>query len=174
MDVSAPKKKNLTPHPPQKNSPDRRRHPPGHSAPPPLDNPPWGFSIKPEPPPPWSSSSPFPPPRAEKKIKNIRNVHQEGLIPVTNHANDHYSLSSVHSEWLTNRSNHIHAFTPITRIVATKRWNCTLETETGTGSVAFANYSKRNCFCQRNCPTRKPKQLSIPSPHRNRTEPGPP
>ena len=36
------------------------------------------------------------------------------------HANDHYSLSSVHSEWFTNHSNHIHIFTPNTRIVATK------------------------------------------------------
>ena len=43
-----------------------------------------------------------------------------GFIPITNHANDHYSLSSVHSEWFTNHSNHIHIFTPITRIVATK------------------------------------------------------
>ena len=41
-----------------------------------------------------------------------------GFIPITNHANDHYSLSSVHSEWFTNHSNHIHIFTPITRIVS--------------------------------------------------------
>ena len=45
-----------------------------------------------------------------------------GFIPITNHANDHYWLSSVHSEWFTNHSNHIHTFTPITRIVATKLW----------------------------------------------------
>ena len=43
-----------------------------------------------------------------------------GFIPITNHANDHYSLSSVHSEWFANHSNHIHIFTPITRIMATK------------------------------------------------------
>ena len=32
----------------------------------------------------------------------------------------HYSLSKFRGEWFTNRSNHIHIFTPITRIVATK------------------------------------------------------
>ena len=32
----------------------------------------------------------------------------------------HYSLSKFTGEWFTNRSNHIHRFTPITRIVATK------------------------------------------------------
>ena len=31
-----------------------------------------------------------------------------------------YSLSEFTGEWFTNRSNHIHIFTPITRIVATK------------------------------------------------------
>ena len=44
----------------------------------------------------------------------------KGFIPITHHANYHYSLSSVHSEWFTNHSNNIHTFTPITRIVATK------------------------------------------------------
>ena len=42
----------------------------------------------------------------------------KGFIPITNHLNDHFSLSSVHNEWFTN---HIHTFTPITRIVAIKR-----------------------------------------------------
>ena len=45
-------------------------------------------------------------------------VQRQGFIPITNHANDHYSLSSVHSEWFTNQCSHIHTFTPITRIVA--------------------------------------------------------
>ena len=44
----------------------------------------------------------------------------KGFIPITNHSNDHYSLSSVHNEWFTNRSKSIHIFTPITRVVATK------------------------------------------------------
>ena len=37
-----------------------------------------------------------------------------------NHSNVHYSLSKFTGEWFTNHSNHIHRFTPITRIVATK------------------------------------------------------
>ena len=36
-----------------------------------------------------------------------------------NHSYDHCSLSEFTREWFTNRSNHIHTFTPITRIVAT-------------------------------------------------------
>ena len=42
------------------------------------------------------------------------------FIPITNHANDHYSLSFVHSECFTNHSNRIHTLTPIMRIVATE------------------------------------------------------
>ena len=37
-----------------------------------------------------------------------------------NHSYVHYSLSEFTGEWFTNHSNHIHIFTPITRIVATK------------------------------------------------------
>ena len=37
-----------------------------------------------------------------------------------NHSYVHYSLSKFTGEWFTNHSNHIHRFTPITRIVATK------------------------------------------------------
>ena len=37
-----------------------------------------------------------------------------------NHSYLHYSLSKFMGEWFTNHSNHIHIFTPITRIVATK------------------------------------------------------
>ena len=35
-----------------------------------------------------------------------------------NHSYVHYSLSKFTGEWFTNDSNHIHIFTPITRIVA--------------------------------------------------------
>ena len=75
VDVSAPKKI-FSPPPPPKNSPIRRRHPPGPS--PPWKTPPLvGFSIKTgPPPPPWPIRLPLPPPRPEKKIENIRNVHQ--------------------------------------------------------------------------------------------------
>ena len=37
-----------------------------------------------------------------------------------NHSHVHYSLSKFTGEWFTSHSNHIHRFTPITRIVATK------------------------------------------------------
>ena len=37
-----------------------------------------------------------------------------------NHSYVHYSLSKFTGEWFTNHSNHIHIFTPITRIVPTK------------------------------------------------------
>ena len=37
-----------------------------------------------------------------------------------NHSYVHYSLSKFTGKWFTNHSNHIHIFTPITRIVATK------------------------------------------------------
>ena len=37
-----------------------------------------------------------------------------------NHSYVHYSLSKFTGEWFTNRSNHIHVFTPITRTMATK------------------------------------------------------
>ena len=40
-----------------------------------------------------------------------------------NHSCVHYSLSEFRGEWFTNHSNHIHTFTPIKRIVATKGWN---------------------------------------------------
>ena len=36
-----------------------------------------------------------------------------------NHSYVHYSLSKFTGEWFTNHSNHIHIFTPITRMVAT-------------------------------------------------------
>ena len=69
-----PRKKIFSPPPP--NSPIRRRHPPGPSAPlPPGDPPPGIFKKKINPPPPGASDSPFPLPE-QKKIKNIRNVHQ--------------------------------------------------------------------------------------------------
>ena len=42
------------------------------------------------------------------------------FIPITNHANDHYSLSSVHNERFTNHYYHIHTFTSILRILAIK------------------------------------------------------
>ena len=47
-------------------------------------------------------------------------IAMQGLIPTTGHANVHCSLSSVHCEWFTHRSNRIHTFTAITPIVATK------------------------------------------------------
>ena len=37
-----------------------------------------------------------------------------------NHSYVHYSLSKFTGEWFANHSNHIHIFTPITRVVATK------------------------------------------------------
>ena len=65
-----------------------------------------------------------------KSLKTNRQTHptngrrmmmrSKGFIPITNHANDHYSLSFVHNEWFTNHTNHIHTFTPITGIVPTK------------------------------------------------------
>ena len=53
-------------------------HLPGPSAPPPPGNPPpfLGFSIINQPPPAPGADSPFPLPE-QKKIKNIRNVHQD-------------------------------------------------------------------------------------------------
>ena len=36
------------------------------------------------------------------------------------HSYVHYSLSNFTGEWFTNHSNHIHRFTPITRMVANK------------------------------------------------------
>ena len=72
-----PKKKYLAPPPP--NSPTRCRHPPGPSAPPPPGEPPPpppGIFNKNRPAPLPTARTPLPPPRAEKKIKNIRNVHQ--------------------------------------------------------------------------------------------------
>ena len=53
--------------------------------------------------------------------KGANDDAMQGFIPITNHASDHYSLSSVHSKWFTNHCNHIHTFTPITRVVATKQ-----------------------------------------------------
>ena len=52
----------------------------------------------------------------------------KGVIPITNHANDHYSISSIHNERFTNHSNHMHThiFTPIPRAVATKVWTMLL------------------------------------------------
>ena len=37
-----------------------------------------------------------------------------------NHSYLHYSICTFMGEWFTNHSNHIHTFTPITRIAATK------------------------------------------------------
>ena len=76
-----PRKKKFSPPPPippqiPRKHPPGRRHPP-HPHPPgrPLF---LGFSIKNPPPPlpaPWTPPSPDP---SRKKIKNIRNVHQDG------------------------------------------------------------------------------------------------
>ena len=73
VDISAPKRI-FSPPPP--NSPICRRHPPATSAPPPPRHPPCGiFNKQSRPPPPGASNSPFPLPE-QKKIKDIRNVHQ--------------------------------------------------------------------------------------------------
>ena len=67
---------------PAKKSPIRSRHPPGPSPLPPPGSPPPPpgiFNKKKKnryPPPVPAPRTPLPPPRAEKKIKNIRNVHQ--------------------------------------------------------------------------------------------------
>ena len=69
------RKKIFSPPPRQKQSPIRRTHPPG---PIPSWNPPppfCGIFNKRTDPPPWRFGLPFPLPE-QKKIKNIRNVHQ--------------------------------------------------------------------------------------------------
>ena len=76
-----PEKQKISP-PPPKNSPLHRRHPPGHSAPLRAGDPPPGIFNKrstPAPPPPRCLGFPVPLPE-QKKIKNIRNVHQEALF----------------------------------------------------------------------------------------------
>ena len=76
MGISAPKKKNLAPPPP--NSPQTPSRPLPPPPPPPAgETPPLGFSMQNRPPlPPGPLGSPFPSPEQKKKIKNIRNVHQ--------------------------------------------------------------------------------------------------
>ena len=72
-----PRKKIFSPPPP--NSPMCCRHPPGPSAPPVRETPPLGTFNSP--PPPRTADSPFPLPE-QKKIKNIRNVHQEAPFSI--------------------------------------------------------------------------------------------
>ena len=58
--------------------------------------------------------------RQTDRRMRANDVAVQGFFAITNHAKVHYSISSVHSEWFTNRSNRIHIFTPATQIVATK------------------------------------------------------
>ena len=74
-----PEKKYLAP-PPHPNSPQTPSRPAPRLPPPTRETPPPGiFHKKSPPPPPGASHSPFPSPE-QKKIKNIRNVHQVGEI----------------------------------------------------------------------------------------------
>ena len=61
----------------------------------------------------------------------------KGLIPITDHAKYHYSLSSVHSAWFTIHSNHIHTFTMILSGTESRITNRTIPRIAGLESPAI-------------------------------------
>ena len=78
--------------------------------------------------------------------KGANDVAMQGFIPITHHAKVRYSLSSVHSEWFTNHPNHIHTFSRITRMVATKEKTATRFCDEFLGIISCTAKSQRFQF----------------------------